>query len=48
MHIAICTIGWIYSPEATKEITGMTFKKNIGVVKYVIGSVYEFYPVIRD
>lgn len=28
MHLGICAIGWIYSPEATKEIIGMSFKKN--------------------
>lgn len=28
MHLGICAIGWLYSPEATKEIIGMSFKKN--------------------
>lgn len=28
MHLGICAIGWLYSPEATKEIIGMSFKRN--------------------
>ncbi len=28
MHIAICSIGWIYSPEATLEYIGMSFPWN--------------------
>lgn len=30
MHLAICTVGWLYSPEATKEVLGMSFHANRG------------------
>jgi len=32
MHACICTMGWIYSPEATKEVIGMSFRANRGKV----------------
>ena len=32
MHLAVCTAGWFFSPEATKEVIGMSFKRNRGRV----------------
>jgi hypothetical protein len=48
MHLAICTVGWIYSPEATKEIIGMTFKRNRNKVISKESDFFLKYPIIRD
>ena len=47
MHLAICTVGWIYSPEATKEIIGMSFSKNRNTVKYVENDFFLESPVVQ-
>lgn len=48
MHMAICTIGWIYSPEATKEIIAMSFKKNRDIEKYVENDFFLESPKVRQ
>ncbi len=48
MHMAICTVGWIYSPEATKEIIGMSFKKNRDEVIRKESDFFLKYPIIQD
>ena len=48
MHLAICTVGWIYSPEATKEIIGMSFKRNRDKVIKKESDFFLKYPVIRN
>lgn len=48
MHMAICTVGWIYSPEATKEIIGMSFKKNRDKVIRKESDFFLKYPIIQD
>lgn len=30
MHLAICTVGWVFSPEATRSIVAMSFPCNRG------------------
>ena len=47
MHMAICTVGWIYSPEATQEIIGMSFSKNRNTVKYVKNDFFLESPVVQ-
>lgn len=32
MHQGICIVGWFFSPEATKEVIGMSFRRNRGRV----------------
>lgn len=48
MHMAICTIGWIYSPEATKEIIAMCFKKNRNIDKYVENDFFLESPKVQQ
>ena len=47
MHIAICTVGWIFSPEATIEVIGMSFRKNRDRVIHKESSFFLKFPVIE-
>ena len=48
MHLAICAVGWIYSPEATKEIIGMSFKKNRDTIVKKESAFFLKFPVIQE
>lgn len=48
MHMALCVIGWVYSPEATKEIIGMSFRKNRDKVIKKESDFFLKYPVIQN
>jgi len=48
MHMAICIVGWIFSPEATTEIIGMSFKKNRDKVIRKESDFFLKYPIIQD
>ena len=48
MHLGICAIGWLYSPEATKEIIGMSFKRNRDKVIKKESDFFLKYPIIRN
>ena len=47
MHLAICTVGWIYGPEATKEYINMSFKKNRDKTIYVESDFFLTSPVVQ-
>lgn len=48
MHLAICTAGLVYSPEATKEIFAMSFKRNRDTEKYVENDFFLDSPKVRQ
>lgn len=48
MHLAICTAGLVYSPEASKEIFTMSFRKNRDAVKYVENDFFLESPKVRQ
>lgn len=48
MHLAICIVGWIYSPEATMEIIGMSFRRNRDKVIRKESDFFLEFPVIRN
>lgn len=47
MHLAICTVGWIYGPEATKEYINMSFKKNRDKTIYVESDFFLTSPIVQ-
>lgn len=48
MHLAICTVGWIYGPEATKEYIRMSFKKNRDSTIYIETDFFLESPVVQQ
>jgi hypothetical protein len=48
MHLAICTAGLVYSPEASKEVFAMSFKKNRDTEKYVENDFFLESPKVRQ
>ena len=48
MHLAMCAVGWLYSPEATSEIIRMSFKKNRDKVIKKESDFFLKFPIIRD
>lgn len=46
MHLAVCTVGWFFSPEAAKEVIGMSFKRNRGKVIRKETDFFEKYQII--
>ena len=48
MHLCICTMGWIYSPEATREIIAMSFPHNRDKTIYKESDFFLKYPIINN
>lgn len=48
MHVAICTIGWIYGPEATMEYIRMSFKKNRNQTFYIENDFFLTSPIVKQ
>ena len=48
MHLTICAVGWVFSPEATVEVIGMSFRKNRDKVFKKETDFFLKYPIIRD
>ena len=46
MHLAVCTFGWFFSPEAAREVIGMSFKRNRGKVIRKETDFFEKYQII--
>ena len=48
MHVGMSIVGWIHSPEATKQVISMTFPWNRGKTIYKETDFFLRYPVIRS